>query len=138
LSNIVGIVRYGQVSPGIAKAQKSILMIQFLNGDFPVLHCLGIGLSVLGIRSYCIGKYMSKKLANKKPSILSANNICSYDFSQVGIGSNGIFKWDLFLRHVYVAFVPMTFYERYLFLWHLLIWNLVLWYLFLWHFFSMF
>jgi hypothetical protein len=30
LSNIVGIVRYRQVSPGIVKAQKSILMIQFL------------------------------------------------------------------------------------------------------------
>ncbi len=30
------------------------------NSDFPVLHCLGIGSSVSGIRSYQIEKYMSK------------------------------------------------------------------------------
>jgi hypothetical protein len=29
------------------------------NSDFPVLHCLGIGLSIFGIGSYHIGKYMS-------------------------------------------------------------------------------
>jgi hypothetical protein len=31
-----------------------------LNGDFLVLHCLGMGLSVSGIRLEWIGKYMSK------------------------------------------------------------------------------
>ncbi len=30
------------------------------NGDFSVLHCLGIGLSVSGIGLDRIGKYMSK------------------------------------------------------------------------------
>ncbi len=30
------------------------------NGDFPVLHCLGIRSSVSGIGSYRIGKYMYK------------------------------------------------------------------------------
>ncbi len=60
MSNIVGIVRNCQVLPGIVKAQKKHLDDLVPNGDFPVLHCLGIGLSVSGIRSYHIGKYMSK------------------------------------------------------------------------------
>ncbi len=60
MSNIVGIVRNHQVLPGIVKAQKKHLDNPAPNGDFPVLHCLDIGLSVSGIRSYRIEKYMSK------------------------------------------------------------------------------
>ncbi len=60
MSNIVGIVRYHQVSPSIMKAQKKHLDDPVPNGDFKVLHCLGIRLSVSGIGSYHIGKYMSK------------------------------------------------------------------------------
>ncbi len=60
MSNIVGIVRYRQVSPGIVKAKKKHLDNPVPNGDFPVLHCLGIGSSVSGIGSDRIGKYMSK------------------------------------------------------------------------------
>jgi hypothetical protein len=60
LSNIVGIVRYHQVLPGIIQAQKKDLDDLDPNSDFLVLHCLGIGLSVSGIGSYHIRKYMSK------------------------------------------------------------------------------
>ena len=60
LSNIVGIVRYHQVSPGIMKAQKKHLDNLVPNGDFLVLHCLGIGSSASGIRSDRIGKNMPK------------------------------------------------------------------------------
>jgi hypothetical protein len=59
LSNILGIVRYHQISTGIVNAQKNI-DDPVPNGDFPVLLCLGIALSVLGIRSYHIRKCMSK------------------------------------------------------------------------------
>ena len=54
---------YCQVSSGIAKyreGSKKHLDDLVPNGDFPVLHCIGIGLSVLDIKSYCIGKYMGK------------------------------------------------------------------------------
>ncbi len=37
---------------------KSIVSVP--NSDFPVLQCLGMVLSVLGIVSDCIGKYLSK------------------------------------------------------------------------------
>ncbi len=63
MSNIVGIVRNRQVSSGIARyreGSKKHLDDLVPNGDFPVLHCLVIGFSVSGIRSYHIGKYMSK------------------------------------------------------------------------------
>ncbi len=60
MSNIVGIVRYRQVSPGIVKAQKKHLDNPVPNSDIPVLHCLGIGSSVSGIVSEHIGKYMPK------------------------------------------------------------------------------
>jgi hypothetical protein len=56
LSNIV---RYHQILPGIVNAQKNI-DDPVPNWDFPVLLCLGIALSVLGIRSYNIRKCMSK------------------------------------------------------------------------------
>jgi hypothetical protein len=42
------------------KAQKEPLDDLVPSSDFLVLHCLGIGSSVLGIGSYCIRKYMSK------------------------------------------------------------------------------
>ncbi len=51
------------VSSGIARyreGSKKHLAYPVPNGDFPVLHCLGIGSSVLGIGSDQIGKYMSK------------------------------------------------------------------------------
>ncbi len=57
---LVGIVRYHQVLLGIVKAQKKHLDDPVPNGDFPVLHCLGIRSSVSGIGSDRIGKYMSK------------------------------------------------------------------------------
>ncbi len=59
----VDIVWYRQVSPGIARyceGSKKPLDDPVPNGDFPVLHCLGIGSSVSGIRSDQIRKYMSK------------------------------------------------------------------------------
>ena len=57
-----GIVRYCQVLSGITRyreGSKKHLDDPVPNGDFLVLHCLGIGSSVLGIRSDHIGKYMS-------------------------------------------------------------------------------
>ena len=59
MSNIVGIVRNCQVSPG-REGSKNHLDDAVPNCDFPVLHCLGIGSSVSGIGSDRIGKYMSK------------------------------------------------------------------------------
>jgi hypothetical protein len=54
---------YCQRSSGIARYREGLkkhLDDPVPNGDFPVLHCLGIGLSVSGIGSDHIGKYMSK------------------------------------------------------------------------------
>jgi hypothetical protein len=51
--DIVGIARYHE-------GKKKHLDDPVPDGDFLVLHCLGIGLSVLDIKSYCIGKYMCK------------------------------------------------------------------------------
>ncbi len=56
MSNIVGIVKYHQVSQGL----KMHLDNLDPKGDFEVPRCLGIGLSVSGIGSDSIGKYMSK------------------------------------------------------------------------------
>ncbi len=55
LSGIVGIVRY-------RKGSKKHLDNLVANGNFPVLHSLGIVLSVLGLVSDLIGKYMFKIL----------------------------------------------------------------------------
>ncbi len=60
MSNIVGLVRYHQVLPGVVKAQKKHLDNPVPNGDFLLLHCLGIGSSVSGIRSDRVGKNMPK------------------------------------------------------------------------------
>ncbi len=42
--------------PGIMRTQKKHFDNPVPNGDFPELHCLGIGLSVLGIGLDRIGK----------------------------------------------------------------------------------
>ncbi len=56
LSNIVGIVRYSQVLQRPKKHFNNLVP----SSDFLVLHHLGIGLSVLGMRLDRIGKYISK------------------------------------------------------------------------------
>ncbi len=53
---LTGIIRYREVSQRL----KDHLDDPVLNGDFPILHYLSIGLSVLGIEHYHIRKYLSK------------------------------------------------------------------------------
>jgi hypothetical protein len=55
LSNIIGLIRYGQYHEG----SKKPLDDPVPNSDFLILHCPGIGSSMSGIRTDRIRKYMS-------------------------------------------------------------------------------